>query len=218
MNISIDKFAAQLKNNPEVLGIILFGSWAAGTNHADSDADLIIIQAEGVRKSIQRYEDQWFEIMYTNEKDIKEYWYKNRDGCFAFWTDAKILYDKDGTVRRLEEYGKALIHEGKPALSNEEIEFLTFDTKDQLRSLSNYMRTDKETAIILLHRQIFLLSSLYFNLRQLWTPSPKRKLTVLEKLDKGIVDLFRECLRITADDIEQKIQKVQELRERVFLI
>lgn len=47
MSDILGSFVDELKNREDVLGVILFGSWARGTNIDDSDFDVLVIQREG---------------------------------------------------------------------------------------------------------------------------------------------------------------------------
>jgi predicted nucleotidyltransferase len=48
MNQETETFLEELKQKPEVLGVILFGSWARGNNRPDSDVDLVVILTNGL--------------------------------------------------------------------------------------------------------------------------------------------------------------------------
>ena len=43
MNKTIVDFVEELKNDPNVIGVIMFGSWARGNNREDSDVDLVVL-------------------------------------------------------------------------------------------------------------------------------------------------------------------------------
>ena len=70
MNNVYDEFVEDLKKRSDVLGIILFGSWARGNNRPDSDVDLVVILKEGFRRTVEYRGSQAFEIIYTIGKFI----------------------------------------------------------------------------------------------------------------------------------------------------
>src|SRR2546429_807459 len=102
MNNDTQEFIEGLKSRPDVLGIILFGSWARGNNRLDSDVDLVVILTEGFRRTVEYNKTQAFEIIYTTEKLAFEFWENHKDDCAGLWEVAKVLYDKDRTIERLQ--------------------------------------------------------------------------------------------------------------------
>ena len=65
MNEATINFIEKLKTRNDVLGVILFGSWARGNNRPASDVDLLVIVSEGYRRAVEYNEGQAFEIIYT---------------------------------------------------------------------------------------------------------------------------------------------------------
>lgn len=54
MNSTAEQFIAELREDPNVLGVLLFGSWARGNQREDSDIDLIVIVRDGFRRVVGR--------------------------------------------------------------------------------------------------------------------------------------------------------------------
>lgn len=44
-------FLDNLKSREDVLGVVLFGSWARGNQRATSDVDLVVIVKEGYKRA-----------------------------------------------------------------------------------------------------------------------------------------------------------------------
>ncbi len=63
LNDSANEFIELLKSDSNVQGIILFGSWARGNNHAGSDIDLVVIVNDGNRRYVEKRKGQVFEIV-----------------------------------------------------------------------------------------------------------------------------------------------------------
>jgi len=78
------QFLAALRANPEVLGVVLFGSWARGNNRPNSDIDLLVIVAAGFRRTVEQHAGRTFEITYTTERGAAEYWLASPDDAFEF--------------------------------------------------------------------------------------------------------------------------------------
>ena len=92
MNNDTQEFIEELKSRPGILGIILFGSWARGNNRLDSDVDLVVIVTEGFKRSVEYHKNQAFEIIYTTEELVFEFWESHKDDCVSLWEVAKVLY------------------------------------------------------------------------------------------------------------------------------
>ena len=56
MNNGTQEFIELLKRRPDIVGIILFGSWARGNNRLDSDVDLVVIVTEVTDLPLRRWE------------------------------------------------------------------------------------------------------------------------------------------------------------------
>src|SRR3989338_1050999 len=102
MNEQTQKFLGELKQRPDVLGVIMFGSWARGNNRPDSDVDLVVILTEGYRRTVEHRNGQPIEIIYTTEKGAFDYWEGHKDDAAGLWEVAKILYDKDCSIEQLK--------------------------------------------------------------------------------------------------------------------
>ena len=113
MNTVTQQYIEKLQKSPDVLGIILFGSWARGNNRVDSDVDLLVIVQEGLKRTVEYREGQAFEITYTTEQGAMEYWQSNPDDAVELWRSAKVLFDRDGTVARLRQAGNEIKERGK---------------------------------------------------------------------------------------------------------
>src|SRR5882724_2180668 len=116
LNKATTNFVEMLKSRPEVLGVILFGSWARGNNRPDSDVDLLIIVTEGFRRTVEYNGSQAFEIIYTTEQAVLGYWQHHTDDCAGLWAVAKVLYDREGAVLRLQLGAAQLLGKGKKAI------------------------------------------------------------------------------------------------------
>jgi len=67
MNQDSVNFIEELKQRSDVLGIILFGSWARANNRPESDVDLVVILDQGYKRTVEYKNKQAFEIIYTTQ-------------------------------------------------------------------------------------------------------------------------------------------------------
>lgn len=195
MNEETQKFLDELKQRPDVLGVIMFGSWARGNNRPDSDVDLVVILTEGYRRTIEHRNGQPFEIIYTTEKGAFDYWESHKDDAAGLWAVAKILFDKDGTVERLKTEIKEVLDAGKKAIDEYQLGQFRFDAEDQLKYVESILASDPTTANLILTNKIFALTELFFDIRQIWTPAPKQRLIEIKKISPEFYSLLKEFYR-----------------------
>jgi predicted nucleotidyltransferase len=193
INTATQDYVARLQADPNVVGIVLFGSWARSTHRPNSDVDLLVIVRHGFKRSVEYHDGQAFEIISTTEQDACAFWQSSPDEAVELWSVAEILFDRDGTMRRLEQVGKAIRERGKLPLEPEFYAHTVFDIRDQLRAVEACACTDPITARLLLSGKIVQLTELYFDIRQLWTPPPKQRLEVIRQRDREVYDLIAAC-------------------------
>lgn len=192
MNTETQKFLEELKQRSDVLGVIMFGSWARGNNRPDSDVDLVIILTEGYRRTIEHRNGQPFEIIYTTEKGAFDYWESHKDDAAGLWEVAKILYDKDGTIERLKNKIKEVLDAGKKSIDEYQLGQFRFDSEDQLKYVEGVLASDPTTANLILTNKVFALTELFFDIRQIWTPAPKQRLAEIQKISPDFYSLLQK--------------------------
>lgn len=190
LNAIAQQYIEELQTDSNVLGIILFGSWARGNNRPDSDVDLLVIVQDGFKRTVE-YRAGWaFEITYTTEQGAIEYWESNPNDAIELWRVAKILFDRDGTVARLKRAGDKIREKGKSPLSSEQYDHHKFDVYDQLKAIEDLAQSDPSTARLLLSLKVFQLTELFFDIRQIWTPPPKQRLGIIHDINQDLYDLI----------------------------
>jgi hypothetical protein len=189
MHTPLQQHVEALQADPNVLGILLFGSWARGNNRPDSDVDLLVIVREGFKRTVEYRDGQVFEITYTTEQGASQYWHSAPDDAVELWSIATMLFDRDGTIARLKRMGQAIQDQGKAAMEPDRYAHAQFDMRDQLRAVEKLAASDQITARLILSTKIVQLTELYFDLRQLWTPPPKQRLEILMRNDRAVYDL-----------------------------
>ncbi len=190
MNATIEQFITELRKNPDVFGILLFGSRARGDNRDDSDVDLLVIVKHGFHRIVEERANLAFEIIFTTEDEAISFWRANSDDAAELWRTAKILFDRNGTMQRLQNVGAEILSQGKAPLPAELLAHVRFDIGDQLKAIEAFASRDPVTARLLLSDKMLQLTELYFDTRQLWTPPPKQRLAVIKKIDSRLYDLI----------------------------
>jgi predicted nucleotidyltransferase len=214
MNLRTTHFITELQQNPDVSGVLLFGSWARGTNRPDSDVDLLVIVRHGFARVVEERQGQAFEIIFTTEDDAIAFWRANPDDAADLWHHAQIVYDRAGTMERLRRVGQDILAQGKPPISAEQEAHARFDIDDQLHAIAALADTDPRTARLLLSAKVLQLTELYFDVRRLWRPPPKQRLGVLQLLDTPFYD--RVAAYYDAHALPAQIQAARSIAAAVF--
>lgn len=181
MNEATKNFVTRLEADDNVLGVILFGSWARGNNRPGSDVDLVIILRDGYQRCVETHEGQVFEIIYTKPEAALEFWQANKNDCHSLWSVAKILLDKEGIIEELQKEAQKVIDAGKPEINEKQKEQFRFDKEDKLNYVTTILESDSTTAKLILNNLVFEMTGLYFDLRQLWSPAPKQRVEEIKK-------------------------------------
>lgn len=192
MNDATQKFLDELKQRTDVVGVIMFGSWARGNNRTDSDVDLVVILTEGYRRTVEHRDGQAFEIIYTTEKAAFDYWESHKDDAAGLWAVAKILFDKDGTIERLKNKITQVLDAGKKLIDEYQLVQFRFDAEDILKYVESILASDPTSANLILTNKIFALTELFFDIRQIWTPAPKQRLAEVKKISPDFYTLLNE--------------------------
>lgn len=215
MNGETEKFVEELKQRPDVLGVIMFGSWARGNNRPDSDVDLVVILTEGYRRTVEHRNGQAFEIIYTTEKGAFHYWESHKDDAAGLWAVAKILFDKDGTIERLQTKITEVLNAGKKPIEEYQLGQFRFDAEDQLKYVDSILASDPTTANLILTNKVFALTELFFDIRQIWTPAPKQRLAEIQKISPDFYALLKEFYQEQIT-LKNKLETAQKIVPLVF--
>lgn len=215
MDEALEKYLSQLIDNPLVRGVLLFGSRARGNARPDSDYDLLIIWDGETKRGVNNLSGRNFELVYATPKSATEFWSSNLDDCYYLWQVAKILFDRDGTMKQLEKEAKRILAVGKKPISEEARNHFWFDAKDSIEAAEQMADRDRATANLLANKQLQHLAELYFDLRGLWTPPPKQMLSVFRVSDAETAGLLEEYLD-SRQDVSTKITLLRKLLDKVF--
>ncbi|QQS60138.1 nucleotidyltransferase domain-containing protein [Candidatus Falkowbacteria bacterium] len=215
MNNETKQFLEELKQRSDVLGVILFGSWARGNNRPDSDVDLVVILTEGYRRTVEYKDKQAFEIIYTTEKSVADFWESHKDDCYGLWEVARILYDKDGIIERLKIKASEIIKQGKKVNDPYQVRQYKFSSEDEIGSVAKLTDKDSATANLVLFKTVYSLTELFFDLRQLWTPAPKQRMAKIKELSPEFYSLLFDFYKDKVSS-QERIGLAQRMISLVF--
>ena len=214
MNKATEAFLAKLKQRPDVVGVILFGSWARGNSRPGSDVDLVVILQEGYQRAVETHDGQLFEIIYTTAHSSLVYWDSHKDDAAGLWSVAKILFDRDGTVERLRANVQRFLQDGKKQMNALHLEQSRFDYDDEIRYARSIAAEDPTTAHLTLANKVFALTKTFFDIRQQWTPPPKQRLAAIRDVSPDLYALL--CAFYQQAGLQEKIDIAERMLPLVF--
>jgi len=110
-NDIITKFLSENKitERKNVLGVFFYGSYLWGLENKNSDLDIHVIIKNGPERRIRKIYDgvivECFERRLSNVYKLVEYDFNNnRTMNYSMLGHGKILYDKDGSAKKLQQY------------------------------------------------------------------------------------------------------------------
>jgi len=211
MNEITKNYIQELKEREDVVGIILFGSWARGNNRPGSDVDLVVIVKEGYRRCFEERDGQVFEMIFTTAKSALEFWTANRNDAAGLWEVAEILYEKDDVVSVIKKSTTEMLSSGKTLPDIHQIGQWKFDAGDQIGYAEYLYEKDPVTADMILSNKVFALTEVFFDLRGKWTPAPKQRLSKIKEESEelsalisqfwGVENNFTERVRVAREII-----------------
>lgn len=216
MEQTIKNYISKLESDANVVGVILFGSYARGDNRPDSDIDLIVLLQDGESyRKVVLDGGKTYECIYTTVKGALDYWKGDLDGCFNIWNDAEIVVDKNGDVKKLELESRKLVAAGKKKLSEWNFDHKKFDSEDQLKAISELSKTDIPAANLALSKVVINLVEWFFDIKQLWTPPTKKQLQAIRKVDIETGKLF-DSFYSQEMQFEQRLSLAKEIVKVVY--
>lgn len=215
MNESTINFLEELKTRDDVLGIVLFGSWARGNNRPTSDVDLLVILVEGYRRTVEYRDGQAFEIIYTTADSAFAFWEDNKDDCANLWSVAKIVFDKDGSTQNLKEKAEQIINLGKKPIDEYQLGQFQFSSEDEIRAVETMFESNPVTGNLVLSKAVLGLTELFFNIRQEWTPAPKQRIIKIQEINQELYSTLEKFYQ-DGNTLKDKIEAAKEITKLVF--
>lgn len=209
-------FLENLKSRDDVLGVVLFGSWARGNQRPSSDVDLVVIVKEGYKRSVERLDGQVFEIIYVTAEGAKDYYKTDLDATQRFWKIAKILFDRDKSAEGVKQFAINLTSKGKKPLSDDTLRHFEFDAQDQISFAEDaHKNGDIATANLILSIKMAALTEIYFDTIKEWRPAPKQVLSEIKSRDSELHGYF---VQFFADGItfDEKVSAASDIVKAIF--
>ena len=235
VSLIIKKFIINMKylENKHVLGIFFYGSFLTGYNNKNSDIDLHVIfddsdpkhlirgskHIEGIR--IEYFEKPLNDLYLSIDND-----YQNQNNALlSIIGTSKIIFDKDGSLKELQEYALYKFSNPLPILENEDAREYVSIINNRMEKLRKAAEDDSPYFFHLYHLTLEKIRKFYHRLNGLpevqtskvfrvYTDENYRKSFYKEKIPElEFVSLYLDAITDTSLDKKKKLDKVNQLFE-----
>ena len=117
-------------------------------------------------------------------------------------------------MKRLHTFAKRLEKKGKSPISEGKLKHFRFDAEDAISAMEAIAKDDSATANLYAGIKAANLIELYFDIRQLWTPPPKKQLKKIRETNKGDANVFDTFFKAT--DLTERIKLLKKMVKVVF--
>jgi len=216
MDNLIKSVCDELKKDQQLVGIILYGSFAEGNNHPQSDIDLIAIyeyDIDRVRCFIE--EGTSIQILERSLDIFKTKLIKSmRKKPYSL--SAKIQYDKTGEINDLIQKAKELeIARGPHRLSDKDILYGRITLSQDIYTIEGLIANEQLEAATLIVMEVLLVAlDLYYDYYHYFKVGPKRLIEDLKSYDESLAEAT--SLVLLSDDIKAKLVNLWIIRNQVL--
>ncbi|MEO0470258.1 MAG: nucleotidyltransferase domain-containing protein [Bacteroidota bacterium] len=220
MAAALQQYVAQIKNQPEVIGILATGSFVHGEIGPYSDVDVYVILAEGC--TYRERGNTWIdgiEIEYFQNPpaQVRAYFRQegNRPNTAHMLAHGRLLYEVDAVVGNLITEASALIAQPPAAWSSVQREFAKYGIDDQLKDYEDCLLAGDALSAKLIGSQIVEEAIRVFcGVHQLHLEKKKRVLAYVEKKDASFASALRRAIRsngTTQKDVQHLVGLTETL-------
>lgn len=218
----INTLLRKLKNNPDIAGIIIFGSRCKGTytNHSDVDLLLVLqqkrpVEIDVIHPTIEKPGIR-FDIWLRTKSEINELKRdllvnKNKENPFVLEaiSTGKILKDTSSLLKRT----KQLI---VISLKNKHINvnFIRFRFTHAFESLQKMLPNGVLEFNLMLRAEIITAIYTYAEIHDIKYKSLKELLRYLKKEEKGLYKLIEKCEK--GKNLENKLRYLKQIFDKVI--
>ncbi len=178
---AVDEFLKDWLDRPEVVGAVLTGSYAAGTETAHSDVDVHILLADSVKwreRGNKRIHGHLIEYFANSAAEHRRYFRDDfRDGEHVdarMFAIGRILFDKTGAVSRLVAAARRQLKKKPGPVSKRWLELSKYGMWDQLENLRDLHRSDSPGFGYLYVRHVASVIRIYARFLRAETGAPDK--------------------------------------------
>lgn len=212
----VNRFIAQRQARGDVSAVLLYGSYARGTQHEHSDVDLIFIVDEGFTSELVVVEGLDVEVLEQTKTNMIAFWQKNldEDRHWYLWKDVKVVFDRDGEGVEVIEHAMSLVGEKQPWPSNQ-VAMRKQVTLAKLHRTRQLATLDPGTAAILLVEIVQGLTEHWFSVRGRRIPSSKEFVGLFADESPEFGGLL-ESFHLEPSDLDSNLDHVERMVAVVY--
>lgn len=213
---SITRFINRRVQRGDVSAVLLYGSYARGTQHEQSDVDLIFIVDEGFNSEYIEYERFVFEVLEQTKSNMFSYWKNNldKDRHWYLWKDVKVLYDREGEGAETVKHALSLVGNRLP-WSQERIVNHRQAMHARIDKIQYLSVEDQATAAVLLVEFVRSLAENWFKIRGRFVPSTKEFLALFEKDCPAFAEMLGD-FHLNPTDLDGRFVQVRRMLDIVY--
>ena len=211
---ALEKFVDRQKKNPNVIAVLVSGSYIHSRPDINSDLDVYVLLKESKTRERGNTWIEGVEIEYFMNpiEQVRHYFKKEVDSPATahMFANSKILYQEGGIVNQLIKEAKKIIKKPTKKMSRMDVEVAKYIIDDMGKDFEDvYLKKDSfafsEVANEILNESI----KLFFKVKRKTKEKSKRLKSQLESLDKNFANLYSSA--ITETDTDKKYKKIKKL-------
>ena len=195
---TIDEMIYALRNNPEVLGLIEYGSAECSDNEINGDYDLIVVfkQRDTEVESLHFHIGEVpVDLNIRSLEDIQDTWCAA--GFDSIWLDGRIIYDPSGKIK--QEIEELRQRNAETPRKNHNLNFtgMRHGARHILDKIRNRQESMTTLSSYLLHQGMYWIVPQYFQIRNLEFKGEKDALEYIQKHEPKMFQSITEFYKTT---------------------
>lgn len=207
--LALEKFIPDYINNPNVIGIILTGSFIHGDAGPNADLDIyIILEKSSTRTRGNVFIDgQEIEYFINPINQVEQYFkeeYPDKINTAHMFVNCIILYENGPDLKRLINLAEEYINKPLPDLSEFDIYSCRYFLDDLRKDLLDSLDINDKLSFELLSNEVIKELIRYFGkVKKFYPAKPKRLIKQFNQIDKVFSNKFKLYLE-SSDHIKQR--------------
>jgi hypothetical protein len=206
---TINEFVTSLRNNPNVIALIVYGSRRIDDNSLGGDFDLFVFVNEEVTTEIESIHlyisDIPVDLNIRTKLDLRSN-VPLTDIDFALF-DGEIIYDKYNEMSALMEQAKLKWTYSSEELSSSQIDWERFSQQHVIDKIRYRLKEDVVFSRFLLNTNIYWLINNYFRIRGLKYKGEKQAIISIREKSPEIYEIIEKFYSTNCLETQFKLTK-----------
>jgi predicted nucleotidyltransferase len=209
LKIFVDKH----KKNPNILAVLVSGSYIHSTPDKNSDLDVYVLLEKAKMRERGNTWINGVEIEYfINPVNQVRYYFKTEIPHYTahMFANSKILYQKNKTIDHLIKEAKFILKKKLPAMKKMDLEFARYSIDDTQKDLEDvYLKKDIFAFSLIANNLLQECLDLFFKHHRISKEKSKRLQEHLKSIDKNFEKLYTSAL--IEKDIDKQYKNINNL-------